>query len=138
VTGWALATITEQYPEVTDIKVDRVGIGEGVVDVMTQAVPERNLPILVTGVNFGAKANDPELYRNQRCEAYGLLAERFRTGEVAGASQRASSGTCLTCAIALTGGIRSRSSRRRMNLSNAPGTPRTMGSGGAGVLRPAP
>lgn len=82
--GTALDIILREQPDTTDIKVDVIGLGAGTYDVLAKIVDDRNLPMSVTPVNFSKKANDPESYNNQRSEAYGGIAERFRLGTIAG------------------------------------------------------
>lgn len=71
-------------PDVKQVKVDEIGLGVGVLDVWQRDVQKENLPYQVIGVNFSKKPHDPEKYMNQRCEAYGLMADRFRGGDIYG------------------------------------------------------
>jgi phage terminase large subunit len=79
-----LDLLQQHQPDTTDIKVDVVGLGVGVYDVLSHIVDDRSLNYMVTPVNFSKIAHDPEKYRNQRCEAYGMIAERFRLGQIGG------------------------------------------------------
>lgn len=89
--------LASQYlPGMTQLKIDEIGLGAGMVDVMRNKIADldekaeqtaqevRWSNLLVTGVNFSRKAHDPEKYMNQRCEAYGELAQRFRDREIRG------------------------------------------------------
>lgn len=92
----ALDLADKYLPGMTQIKIDEIGLGAGMVDVMRRLVSdlevkeglsgkdERWSRLIVTGVNFSRKAYDPEKYMNQRCEAYGELAQRFRDREIRG------------------------------------------------------
>ena len=52
-----------------DVCVDEIGIGSGVVDRLTEQ------GFAVTGVNFGGKAQDPEMHSNIRAECYWTMRE---------------------------------------------------------------
>jgi hypothetical protein len=84
-----LEKIGEEQPETTQIKIDVIGLGVGVFDVMKHllkdSVHSRGLRMTPIEVNVSKKPWDPEKYRNQRDESYGLLAGRFRLGEIGGA-----------------------------------------------------
>ncbi len=58
------------------VKVDKIGIGAGVVD----RGAELREPFI--GVNVGEKSNDPERFANLKAEYYWGLRTRFETGDV--------------------------------------------------------
>lgn len=77
--------IDKNLPGCGNIKIDEIGLGAGMVDVMKRMVEDReNFEMRVTGVNFSKKPHDDEAYNNQRSEAYGLLAQRFRELDIQG------------------------------------------------------
>jgi hypothetical protein len=82
--GATLDLISKHQPETTRIKVDIIGLGVGVYDVMRHVVKERGMNLRVVGVNFSKVPHDKEKYINQRSESYGLLADRFRNGDIFG------------------------------------------------------
>jgi phage terminase large subunit len=84
--GSTLDILGREQPDTTEIKVDVIGLGAGVYDVLSRIVSDRSTwsHLTVTPVNFSKKPNDPESYNNCRSEAYGVIAERFRLGQIAG------------------------------------------------------
>lgn len=60
----------------TVIKVDVGGVGAGVVDRL------KELGEPVTGIEFGGRALDPDLYPNRRCEMYGAIKRMLELGEL--------------------------------------------------------
>jgi phage terminase large subunit len=84
--GATLDLLKHHQAETTELKVDVIGIGAGVYDVLSRIVQDRSewSHMTVTPVNFAKKANDIESYNNQRSEAYGVIAERFRLGQIGG------------------------------------------------------
>ena len=86
VAGKTMKTIKDNFPTCSRLCIDEVGVGASVYDFAERLAAEFSefANIEVVGVNFGKKPHDEEKYRNQRCEAYGQLADRFRTGAIAG------------------------------------------------------
>jgi len=66
----------KQSDEWTAIRVDEVGVGSGVVDILTS----RN--IQVEGINVGKSATDSEQYGRKRAEDMMKLKRRFETGRI--------------------------------------------------------
>lgn len=65
----------EKYPGVrVHIFVDDIGVGGGVTDIL------KNWGLPVTGVNSGAKADDPEKYLNKRAEMWWRAAQAIAAG----------------------------------------------------------
>lgn len=85
VVGGAMKAIRDHLPECEVANVDVIGVGSAVYDIMARIAPETMPGMVVNGVNFAKQAHDPEAYANQRCEAYGETAQRFRLGNIAGA-----------------------------------------------------
>lgn len=67
-----------EFPPVTSLKVDVIGVGAGVVD----RLQEQGYPVVA--VNVGEAANDPTKFLNRRCEMWWALRERFRDGMIDG------------------------------------------------------
>jgi phage terminase large subunit len=86
VAGKTLKTLKDNFPECSRLCIDEVGVGASVLDFADRLVRdfEEFKGLDIVGVNFGKTPHDPEKYKNQRCEAYGLLADRFRTGAIGG------------------------------------------------------
>ena len=72
--GRVARLIREHKPTVTNI--DSVAVGAGVFD------PLKNDNLPVEGINVGEKALDHESYANKRAELFGLLAKKFKEGEI--------------------------------------------------------
>lgn len=70
--------ILTEYPGLSVLKVDAIGVGAGVFD----RLREQNYPVVE--VNVGTRSSDPEKYLNLRCEIWWDLRERFREGNIAG------------------------------------------------------
>lgn len=86
VAGKTLKLLKEEAPDCEFLKVDKMGIGASVFDIskhLTEDFDEYR-HVLVTGVNFSMKPWDTEAYANQRCEAYGQMADRFRESRIGG------------------------------------------------------
>lgn len=79
VAEWALETATRAG--VTDINVDEIGVGAGVVDALRRLCAARQ--IHVNGINAGANPRDTEHFQNRRAEDYMGLRERFEKGDIA-------------------------------------------------------
>jgi phage terminase large subunit len=84
VVGSAMKAIRDHLPECEIANIDVIGVGTSVYDIMARIAPETMPGLVVNGVNFAKTPHDPEAYANQRCEAYGELAQRFRTGQIGG------------------------------------------------------
>lgn len=82
--GSTLNILREQAGECDVLKIDVVGIGAGVLDVIERATSDQHARMRVVPVNLSKSPADPEKYRLQRDEAYGGLADRFRWGNIAG------------------------------------------------------
>jgi hypothetical protein len=69
VAGRIIQMINQYHPE--KVFVDMGGIGAGIYD----RLKELNYSRVVTGVNFGSKADEPERYINKRAEMWGKMGE---------------------------------------------------------------
>jgi phage terminase large subunit len=86
VAGKVLRHLADHYPDCRELKIDEIGVGSSVLDAATHAAadfPEFR-HVWIRGVNFSRKPWAEEKYRNQRCEAYGMLANRFKSGAIGG------------------------------------------------------
>lgn len=71
-------SILADFPPLTALKVDVIGIGAGVADRLKEA----GYPVIE--VNVARQSSDPERWPNQRHELWWELRELFRTGQIAG------------------------------------------------------
>jgi len=73
--AWVASEINRRKP--SQVLVDEIGIGSGVVDRLFQLGHR-----VVDGVNVSRRASEPELFINQRAERYWRLREALERGEV--------------------------------------------------------
>jgi phage terminase large subunit len=82
--GHTFEIIKQEQPDTEVLNIDVIGVGAAVYDT-ARRMAEALMPNLsVVGVNFSSTPEDTEAYNNQRSEAYGVTASRFRTGDIGG------------------------------------------------------
>lgn len=83
----AMEEIERVCPELSRLKVDEIGVGGGVQDVIWEEMRNRRKlnqkHYRVIGINVSRKSSDKEQWRNQRQEGFNRLALRFRRGQIA-------------------------------------------------------
>jgi hypothetical protein len=62
---------------VSELNIDTVGVGAGVVDRATEVVAVEKLPFEVNGINVGEAADDDEQFANRRAELWWAVRTRF-------------------------------------------------------------
>lgn len=82
--GHCFDLIKTHQPDTDILNIDVIGIGAAAYDTARRMAEEMLPNLQVVGVNFSSTPADTEAYNNQRSEAYGGVAQRFRTGDIGG------------------------------------------------------